>query len=64
MSKELNDYHKQRSIDALKAVEEMQKHPVTLEEALAQVKRIKAQRNPTLNKKGLETPPQDSKPEQ
>ncbi|GEM_PF-2858086 len=38
---ELNEYHKMRSKAAMKEVQEMMKHPVTLEQAKAQADRVK-----------------------
>jgi len=36
----INDYHKMRSEKAVKEVEEMQKSPLSLEQAKGQIKRV------------------------
>lgn len=42
MERYLNDYHKKRSLAALKEVEYMMKHPLSRKEALAQRDRLMA----------------------
>ena len=40
----INDYHKQLIVRKKKSVAEWQKHPLSLEECLAQFKRLREQR--------------------
>lgn len=45
MKPELNDYHKERNKKAIAAVKEMQKRPLTFDEAKADLKRRKDLQN-------------------